>query len=164
MATTIRLQRRGANKKPFYRVIVADSRMPRDGRFIDMLGTYDPNYDPVKIKLDQEKVNDWLSKGALPSRTVSWLIKQAKATAAPKRLPSREALQPSPSLIGTRAPAGDARGFSTNCGTGSPKRPIRSSGAARRPRREDFGSPGNRRGQGYERACRVHRKGLDGPS
>ncbi len=84
MATTIRLQRRGANKKPFYRVIVADSRMPRDGRFIDMLGTYDPNYDPVKIKLDQEKVNDWLSKGALPSRTVSWLIKQAKATAAPQ--------------------------------------------------------------------------------
>jgi len=84
MATTIRLQRRGAKKKPFYRVMVADSRMPRDGRFIDMLGTYDPNYDPVKIKLDQKKVNDWLSKGAKPSRTVSWLIKQVKAAAAPQ--------------------------------------------------------------------------------
>lgn len=87
MSTTIRLQRRGAKKRPFYRVIVADSRMPRDGRFIEMLGTYDPNHDPVKIKLDHEKVDSWLSKGAQPSKTVSWIIKQARTGrggAAPK--------------------------------------------------------------------------------
>ncbi len=76
MAVTIRLTRMGAKKKPFYRVVVADSRFPRDGRFIEVLGTYDPNPDPPAIKVDQEKIQTWLKRGAHPSTTVKSLLKK----------------------------------------------------------------------------------------
>ena len=72
----IRLRRMGAKKKPFYRIVVADKRSPRDGRFIETIGTYDPMQEPVAIKLDTEKLNDWIGKGAEPSVTVRSLIKQ----------------------------------------------------------------------------------------
>ena len=65
MAVTIRLTRMGAKKKPFYRLVVADSRFPRDGRFIEVLGTYDPNPDPPAVKLNQEKVQSWVNRGAI---------------------------------------------------------------------------------------------------
>ncbi len=74
MAVRIRLKRMGAKKRPFYRVIVADARAPRDGRFIDTLGTYNPLTDPADVKLDSEKVRLWLSRGAQPSDPVRHLL------------------------------------------------------------------------------------------
>ena len=65
MATKIRLKRMGAKKKPFYRIVVADSRAPRDGRFIEEIGYYDPNKNPADIKVDAEKAQKWLSTGCL---------------------------------------------------------------------------------------------------
>jgi len=74
VAVRIRLKRMGAKKRPFYRVIVADARSPRDGRFIDTLGTYNPLTDPADVKLDSEKVRLWLSRGAQPSDPVRHLL------------------------------------------------------------------------------------------
>lgn len=73
----IRLKRMGAHKKPFYRVIVADSRTPRNGRFIEEIGTYDPLKDPAEIKIDNEKAKKWLSNGAKPTDTVRALLKKS---------------------------------------------------------------------------------------
>ena len=73
----IRLKRMGAHKKPFYRVVVADSRSPRDGRFIEEIGTYDPNQDPSVIKFDEEATKKWLANGAQPTETVAKLLKHA---------------------------------------------------------------------------------------
>ena len=71
----IRLKRMGAHKKPFYRVVVADSRTPRDGRFIEEIGFYDPMTEPKTIKIDEEKAQKWLSNGAQPTETVKKLFK-----------------------------------------------------------------------------------------
>ena len=79
MAVRIRLTRLGRKKKPFYRIIVANNEAARDGKFLDIVGTYDPMQDPAAIELDTEKLNDWLGKGAEPSVTVRSLIKQHKA-------------------------------------------------------------------------------------
>lgn len=70
MAVKIRLKRMGAKKSPFYRIVAADSRMPRDGRFIEQLGTYDPRQDPAVVTVKEEEVLAWLNKGAQPSDTV----------------------------------------------------------------------------------------------
>ncbi|HHW22513.1 MAG TPA: 30S ribosomal protein S16 [Clostridiaceae bacterium] len=80
MMVKIRLKRIGAKKKPFYRIIVADGRSPRDGKFIDQVGTYDPKADPSIIKVDAEKVKKWLSHGAQPTETVKKLLKIAGVT------------------------------------------------------------------------------------
>lgn len=77
MATRIRLRRMGAKKQPFYRVVVADSRYPRDGRFIEEIGYYNPLTTPAEIKIDEEKAIAWMSKGAEPSDTVRSLMKRA---------------------------------------------------------------------------------------
>lgn len=74
MAVKIRLRRMGAKKAPFYRVVVADSRSPRDGRFIEEVGYYDPTKDPAVIKLDAEKVQKWIANGAQPTDTVRSII------------------------------------------------------------------------------------------
>jgi small subunit ribosomal protein S16 len=74
MSVRIRLKRIGTHKKPFYRLVVADSRCPRDGRFIEMVGTYDPLKKPAEIKVNQEKTLGWLKKGAVPSDTVKTLL------------------------------------------------------------------------------------------
>ena len=77
MSVKIRLRRIGAKKHPFYRLVVADTRSPRDGKFIEILGTYDPMTEPVKLNIDQEKVKAWLKKGARPSDTArAFLIDQ----------------------------------------------------------------------------------------
>lgn len=73
----IRLKRLGEKKSPFYRVIVADSRSPRNGKFIDQIGTYDPNYEPAKINIDAEAAKKWLANGAQPTEVVSKLFKAA---------------------------------------------------------------------------------------
>lgn len=74
MAVKIRLKRMGAKKAPFYRVVVADSRSPRDGRFIEEVGFYDPMKEPVEIKLDAEKIQKWIGNGAQPTDTVRALL------------------------------------------------------------------------------------------
>lgn len=76
MAVKIRLRRIGAKKAPFYRIIVADSRYPRDGRFIEEVGYYDPTKDPAVVKIDGEKVTKWMSNGAQPTDTVKALLKK----------------------------------------------------------------------------------------
>ena len=77
MAVVLRMTRRGAKKKPFYRIVAADSRSPRDGKFLEMLGTYDPLKSENNIKINFEKVTSWIKKGAKPSKTVASLIKKA---------------------------------------------------------------------------------------
>ena len=77
MAVKIRLRRMGAKKAPFYRIVVADSRYPRDGRFIEEVGYYDPTKEPSVIKIDQELATKWLSQGAQPTETVKKLLKIA---------------------------------------------------------------------------------------
>lgn len=77
MAVRIRLRRMGAKKQPFYRVVVADSRSPRDGRFIEEIGYYDPLTDPAVIKINEAKAKDWLKKGAQLSDTAKALFKKA---------------------------------------------------------------------------------------
>ena len=77
MSVKIRLRRMGAKKAPFYRVVVADSRYPRDGRFIEEVGTYDPTKNPSEFKVDAEKAKKWLATGAQPTETVGKLLKIA---------------------------------------------------------------------------------------
>jgi small subunit ribosomal protein S16 len=75
LAVRMRLTRVGSKKNPIYRVVVADSRSPRDGRFIEIVGRYNPQTEPSTIDFDEERVKDWLSKGAQPSNTVARLLK-----------------------------------------------------------------------------------------
>ncbi len=75
----IRLRRMGAKKAPFYRIVVADSRYPRDGRFIEEIGTYDPTADPAVLKVDAERAQAWVKTGAQPTETVKALLKKAGA-------------------------------------------------------------------------------------
>ena len=77
MAVKIRLRRMGAKKNPFYRIVVADSRYPRDGRFIEEIGYYNPLVDPAEIKVDAEKAQKWIANGAQPTDTVKDLLKRA---------------------------------------------------------------------------------------
>lgn len=76
MAVKIRLRRMGAKKAPYYRIVVADSRFPRDGRFIEEIGTYDPNKNPAAVTVDGDKAKQWISKGAQPTDTVKALLKK----------------------------------------------------------------------------------------
>lgn len=77
MAVKIRLKRMGAKKAPFYRVVVADSRYPRDGRFIEEIGTYNPLTDPASINIDTEKAGKWIKNGAQPTDIVKTLLKKS---------------------------------------------------------------------------------------
>ena len=82
MAVRIRLSRHGRKKKPFYRIVVANSEAPRDGKFLEIVGTYDPLQDPVAVNIHQDKLQAWLDKGAKPTETVkSLLVKHAAAAA-----------------------------------------------------------------------------------
>lgn len=77
MAVKIRLRRMGAKKAPFYRIVVADSRYPRDGRFIEEIGTYDAMKEPAEIKVDAEKAQQWIKNGAQPTDTVKAILKKS---------------------------------------------------------------------------------------
>lgn len=81
MAVKIRLARHGAKKRPYYRVVVANARSPRDGRFIDEVGRYNPCVEPAMVSLDMEKVDQWLANGAQPTDTVAKLIEIARKDA-----------------------------------------------------------------------------------
>jgi small subunit ribosomal protein S16 len=82
MAVKLRLTRRGAKKKPFYRIVAADTEAPRDGRFLDIVGTYDPNHDPAAVVLKNDKIDYWLGQGAIPTETVANIIKKARKAEA----------------------------------------------------------------------------------
>ena len=81
MAVKIRLARHGAKKRPYYRVVVADAHAPRDGRFIDEVGRYNPCVEPALVSFDMEKVDKWIANGAQPTDTVARLLKQAREKA-----------------------------------------------------------------------------------
>ena len=81
MAVRIRLTRHGRKKQPFYRIVVQDSEVPRDGKFLEIVGTYNPMHDPVTLDVQQDKIQYWLDKGAKPTTTVKSLLK--KSTAVP---------------------------------------------------------------------------------
>ncbi len=83
MAVKIRLTRMGAKKNPFYRIIVADVSAKRDGKFIEVIGTYDPLQDPVKVVIQEDRLKDWLSKGAKPTTTVASLLKREGLASKP---------------------------------------------------------------------------------
>ena len=76
MAVRIRLTRKGRKKQPFYRIVVADSEAPRDGKFLDIVGTYDPMQNPAAVTIDNEKLASWVQKGAKPTETVESLIRK----------------------------------------------------------------------------------------
>ena len=87
MAVKLRLMRMGKKKQPTYRVVAADSRSPRDGRFIEIIGTYEPRAEPSVVKIDQEKAQRWLAEGAQPTETVAKLLKIAADAPAPAESP-----------------------------------------------------------------------------
>jgi small subunit ribosomal protein S16 len=114
MAVKLRLMRMGKKKQPVYRVVAADSRSPRDGRFIEILGTYEPREEPTRFKIDNDKVVRWLKTGAQPTETVAKLLKQSGAIeqwktgvvpAAASEAGASEAAAPETAVA---APAGEA--------------------------------------------------------
>jgi small subunit ribosomal protein S16 len=82
MAVVLRLARAGAKKKPYYHVVATDSRNPRDGKFLEAVGAYDPNHNPAKVEFNAERLEYWIKSGAQPSETVGELIKRHKRAAA----------------------------------------------------------------------------------
>ena len=100
MAVSIRLRREGAKNRPYYKVVVADSRSPRDGKFIEILGTYDPKKPDHNSTLKLDRIDHWISKGAQPSDTVRSLIKKNK-----KQAPSAEPAVEAPLAPATEEPA-----------------------------------------------------------
>ena len=107
MAVKIRLKRMGAKKRPFYRVVVADARSPRDGRFIESVGYYDPLHDPAVVKLDDERIRHWMGTGAKPSDVV-------------RELMERQGLLPaSPRPVRAKAGQAEAAGAAVAAGDGS---------------------------------------------
>ena len=82
MAVKIRLTRKGTKKKPFYRIVAADIESPRDGRFLELLGTYDPMVEPAAVTLKEDRINYWLGEGAKPSTTVQSILKREGVTQA----------------------------------------------------------------------------------
>jgi small subunit ribosomal protein S16 len=90
VAVKLRLMRMGKKKQPVYRVVAADSRSPRDGRFIEILGTYEPRAEPSRVVIDPDKVQRWLSQGAQPTETVARLLKVAASQPAPAAEPAAQ--------------------------------------------------------------------------
>jgi small subunit ribosomal protein S16 len=103
MAVSIRLRREGAKNRPYYKVVVADSRSPRDGKFIEILGTYDPKKPDHNSTLKLDRIDHWISKGAQPSDTVRSLIKKNKKQTA--NAPTEETAPPAPATAEEHAAA-----------------------------------------------------------
>jgi len=94
MAVVIRMMRAGAKKRPFYRIVVADSRRQRDGRFVEILGYYDPMVKPFAVKMDEAKVKSWIGQGAQPSTQAASLFRRAGIVAARPSKPTKKAGEP----------------------------------------------------------------------
>jgi small subunit ribosomal protein S16 len=88
MSVKIRLARHGAKKHPFYRIVIADSDSPRDGRYIEQVGTYDPSPNPARVTVQKEKLDKWLSRGARPTDTVATVLKRAGFSTARPSAPT----------------------------------------------------------------------------
>ena len=101
---SIRLRRVGKTKRPAYRFVVADSRAPRDGAFVDLLGTYNPLVDPPEIKVDQEKTLQWINKGARPSETADKLLRRVGMLGGPRPIPAAAAVAEKPAGPAAAAP------------------------------------------------------------
>ena len=84
MALRIRLARYGAKKRPFYRIVVSNSESPRDGKFLDIIGTYDPRQEPAAVSVKEDRLKEWVGRGATPTDTVASLLKQPRAAAVPE--------------------------------------------------------------------------------
>jgi small subunit ribosomal protein S16 len=84
MALRIRLARYGAKKRPFYRIVVSNSESPRDGKFLDIIGTYDPRQEPAAVSVKEDRLREWVGRGATPTDTVASLLKQPRAAAVPE--------------------------------------------------------------------------------
>ena len=123
----IRLKRMGAKKRPFYRLVVADSRSPRDGRFIELLGFYDPLPNPAKVQIDADKVREWIGKGARPSDAARALLVEQGILAKVPRV-----FKPAPGAQGAAGRVGDARG--SRGGRRGARRGRGAAGHRRRPR------------------------------
>jgi len=125
LSVKIRLRRIGAKKHPFYRLVVADTRSPRDGKFIEILGTYDPMTEPVKLNIDQEKVKAWLKKGARPSDTARaflidlGLVPKESAKKRPTK-PSKAEAAAAAAKAGASEPAAASPGGETAAATKGP--------------------------------------------
>lgn len=85
MTVRVRLTRKGAKKRPFYRIVAADSEAPRDGRFLEVLGYYDPLKDPAQVEMDEEKVKKWIQRGAKVSETVGSLLRKKGVSTVPSQ-------------------------------------------------------------------------------
>jgi small subunit ribosomal protein S16 len=105
MAVSIRLRREGAKNRPYYKVVVADSRSPRDGKFIEIIGTYDPKKPDHNSTLKLDRIEHWISKGAQPSDTVLSLIKKDRKQTAAAPAPEQSAAAPAPAEEPAAAPA-----------------------------------------------------------
>jgi small subunit ribosomal protein S16 len=103
LAVRIRLTRVGATKRPSYRVVAIDSRRPRDGRSLEILGFYDPLTDPATVKIDAERLNAWIAKGALPSETVGKLMRQAGIGSGAPPAPAAATAEPKPAKPAAKA-------------------------------------------------------------
>ncbi len=103
MAVKIRLARGGRNKQPIYRIVVASSESPRDGKFLEKVGTYNPNVEPAAVTIDEEKTLKWLKTGAQPTETVKSLLSKA-GLIAPAKVPAKKAAK-APVKKTTKAPA-----------------------------------------------------------
>ncbi len=105
VAVKLRLMRMGKKKQPTYRVVAADARSPRNGRFIEIIGTYDPRQEPSIVEIDTAKANDWIRKGAQPTETVARLLKVAEGTAPPPPAPKPVTPKAAPAPKAEAAPA-----------------------------------------------------------
>ena len=113
MAVRIRLTRVGATKRPSYRVVAIDSRKPRDGRSLEILGYYDPLTDPATVQIDADKLNAWIAKGARPSDTVGKLMRQAGIGADAPAAPPKPAARAKPAAKTTRTRKAPAKAAAT---------------------------------------------------
>ena len=113
MAVRIRLTRVGATKRPSYRVVAIDSRKPRDGRSLEILGYYDPLTDPATVQIDSDKLNAWIAKGAKPSDTVGKLMRQAGIGADAPAAPAKPASRAKPAAKTTRTRKAPAKAAAT---------------------------------------------------
>jgi len=104
----IRLARHGAHKRPFYRIVVADQRKRRDGRVIEQVGTYDPNKEPSEIRIDLEKVDEWIAKGAQPSERVAKIITLERGEELPEKVAKRAAMKAEEKAAAEKAAAEEA--------------------------------------------------------
>lgn len=107
MAVKIRLARHGAKKRPYYRIVVADSRMPRDGRFIEQVGRYDPIPDPHVIEVNLERVDEWIAKGAEPTNAVTHLIEIARTNPLARNGAEKASEPKTPEPVSETAPVSE---------------------------------------------------------